>query len=55
MLMRITDAFARSGQILEEAAISPSEMEWTGLIDVENYIIGIKGTKVGSNRHATTK
>ena len=49
MLMRITDAFARSGQILEEAAISPSEMEWTGLIDAENYIIGIKGTKAGSN------
>ena len=49
MLMRITDAFARSGQILEDVAISPSKIEWTGLIDAENHLIGIKGMKAGSN------
>ena len=47
--MRITDAFARNRQILEDATVSPSEMEWTRLIDAENYLIGIKGMKVGSN------
>ena len=36
-------------QTLEDEAISPSEIEWTGLIDAENYLIGIKGMKAGSN------
>ena len=45
----IIDAFAHSGQILEGATISSFEMEWTGLIDSENYLIEIKGMKAGSN------
>ena len=49
MLMRIKDVIARSRQTLEDEAISPSEIEWTGLIDAENYLIGIKGMKAGSN------
>ena len=49
MLMSITYAIARSMQTLEDEAISPFEIEWTGLIDVENYLIGIKGMKAGSN------
>ena len=32
-------------QTLEDEAISPSEIEWTGLIDGENYLIGITGMK----------
>ena len=49
MLMRITDAIARSKQTFEDETISPSEIEWTGLIDAEKYLIGIKGMKAGSN------
>ena len=49
MLMRITYVIACNRQTLEGEAISPSEIEWTGLIDAENYLIGIKGMKVGSN------
>ena len=33
----------------EDEAISPSEIEWTGFIDTENYLLGIKGMKAGSN------
>ena len=47
--MSITYAIARSMQTLEDEAISPFEIEWTGLIDVENYLIGIKGMKARSN------
>ena len=36
-------------QTLEDEAISPSEIEWTVLMDVANYLIGIKGMKAGSN------
>ena len=35
---------------MEDEAISPFKIEWTGLIDVENYLIGIKGMKAGSNK-----
>ena len=49
MLIRITDAIARSKQTLEDEGISPSEFEWTTLIDAENYLIAIKGMKGGSN------
>ena len=36
-------------QTLEDEDIITSEIEWIGLIDAGNYLIGIKGMKAGSN------
>ena len=49
ILMRITDAITYNRQTLEDEIISPSEIEWAGLIDAENYLIRIKGMTAGSN------
>ena len=45
MLKRITYAITHSRQTLEDKDILTSEIEWTRLIDVGNYLIGIKGMK----------
>ena len=37
-------------QTLEDEDIITSEIEWIGLIDAGNYLIGIKGMKAGSNK-----
>ena len=42
MLMRITYNIARNMQTLEDEAISPSEIEWTGLVDAENCFMQLK-------------
>ena len=49
MLKRITSAIARRRKALEDEDIITPEIEWTKLIDVENYLIGIKGMKAGCN------
>ena len=37
------------GNTLEEEEVTTSKIAWTGLIYVENCLIGIKGMKVNSN------
>ena len=49
MLKRITDAISCYRNTLEEEEVTTSKTEWTGLIDAENCLIGIKGMKVDSN------
>ena len=49
MLKRITYAIACYRNTLEEEEVTTSEIAWTGLIDVENCLIGIKGMEVESN------
>ena len=46
---RITNAIASYKNTLEEEEVTTSEIAWTGLIYVENCLIGIKGMKVESN------
>ena len=55
MLKRITNAISCSRQTLEDEDIITLEIEWTGLIDVGNYLSGIKGMKVGSNETCCNK
>ena len=50
MLKRITSAIARRRKALEDEDIITPEIEWTKLIDGENYITGMKGMKAGSNK-----